>query len=75
MTRAALERTLGKLVLDAGFRDAFFRDPLVVSRALGLELTEDERDALWRIPPGALVAFRRYLEGKWASGWSEDLAS
>ena len=75
MSRAALERTLGRLVLDAGFRDAFFRDPPAVSRALALELTEGERDALARIPPGALMAFRRYLDGKFASDWLEDIAS
>jgi hypothetical protein len=30
-----------------------------------IELTECERDALAHIRPGALAAFRRYLDGKW----------
>jgi hypothetical protein len=75
MSRAALERTLGKLVMDANFREAFFRDPVVASRALGIELTESECSPLARIPPGAFMAFRRYLDGKWASGWLKDIAS
>jgi len=52
------------------------RGPAVVmSRALGIELTESECSALARIPPGAFMAFRRYLDGKWASGLLEDIAS
>lgn len=75
MSQAALERALGKLVMDASFRDAFFRDPELVRRTSDIELTEDQRDALVRIPRGAFVAFRRYLDGKWASGSREDIAS
>ncbi len=62
---SAMERALGKLVLDATFRDAFFSDPVVAARVANLELTEREREALARIRPGALAAFRRYLEAKW----------
>ena len=61
----AMERALGKLVLDASFREAFFSDPVAATRAASIELTERERDALARIRPGALAAFRRYLEAKW----------
>jgi hypothetical protein len=64
MSRQAMEQTLGKLVMDVGFREAFFRDPLAASRAAGIHLTEDERRVLARIRPGALAAFQRYLEGK-----------
>lgn len=62
---SAMERALGKLVLDATFRDAFFSDPVVAARVANLELTEREREALARIRPGALAAFRRYLDAKW----------
>jgi len=65
---SAMERALGKLVLDASFRDAFFSDPAVATRAANIELTEREREALARIRPGALAAFRRYLEAKWTLG-------
>jgi len=63
-----MERALGKLVLDATFRDAFFSDPVVAARVANLELTEREREALARIRPGALAAFRRYLDAKWTLG-------
>ena len=66
--RPAMERALGKLVLDDCFREDFFRDPVVASLTAQLELTEREREALARIRPGALAAFRRYLDSKWTWG-------
>jgi hypothetical protein len=63
----AVERALGKLVLDARFRYAFFSDPVVASRAANIELSERERDALVCIRPGALAAFRQYLDAKWTA--------
>jgi hypothetical protein len=63
----AMERALGKLVLDAGFRYAFFTDPEAATRAVNIQLSERERDALVCIPPGALAAFRRYLDAKWTA--------
>jgi hypothetical protein len=71
MSRPAMERTLGKLVMDARFRDAFFHDPVEASRSADIELTKRERDALARIRPGALAAFRRYLDAKWTFGVDE----
>jgi hypothetical protein len=59
-----MEQSLGKLTMDAAFRDAFFRDPLAASLAAGIQLTDQERNALGRIAPGALAAFRRYLDEK-----------
>ncbi len=59
-----MEQALGKLVIDGGFRDAFFRDPAVASEAAGIPLTDRERRALTRIRPGALAAFKRYLDSK-----------
>src|SRR6266850_3693436 len=51
MSRQAMEQALGKLVMDVGFRDAFFRDPTVASLAAGIQLTDEERRALERIRP------------------------
>ena len=60
----AMEQALGKLVMDGGFRDAFFTNPAVASEAVGIPLTDRERNALARIRPGALAAFQRYLDAK-----------
>ena len=64
MNQKAMEQALGKLVMDSGFRNAFFRDPPAASEAAGLALTDDEWRALTRIRPGALAAFERYLHAK-----------
>ena len=71
MNQRAIEQALGKLVIDGGFREAFFRDPAVASEAAGIPLTDRERSALTRIRPGAFAAFQRYLETKrlnWPEG-------
>jgi hypothetical protein len=64
MNQQAMERALGKLVMDRGFRDAFFRDPSAATEAAGIRLTDHEWSALTRIRPGALAAFERYLHSK-----------
>jgi hypothetical protein len=71
MNQHAMEQALGELVMDSGFRDAFFRDPAVASEAAGIPLTDREWSALTRIRPGALAAFERYLDAKrldWQEG-------
>jgi hypothetical protein len=64
MSQSAVELTLGKLLMDARFRDAFFEDPAATSNVAELDLTESELDGLRRIRPGAFAAFRKYLDGK-----------
>jgi hypothetical protein len=64
MSRHATDLALGKLTMDAWFRDALFRDPMATSRVAGMQLTDQERGTLGRIRPGALAAFQRYLDGK-----------
>jgi hypothetical protein len=64
MNYQAMERALGKLVMDSEFRDAFFRDPSAATEAADLPLTDHEWSALTRIRPGALAAFERYLHAK-----------
>ena len=60
----AMEPAWGQLVLDGGFRDAFFRDPLEASVAAGIALTDGERNALTGIRAGAFAAFQRYLDAR-----------
>jgi len=47
--QGAMDRALGKPVMDGGFRDACFRDPAQASDAAGIALIDDERNALTRI--------------------------
>lgn len=68
MNRHAMEQALGKLVMDVGFRDAFFSNPAVASETAGIALTDRERNALMRIRPGAFAAFQRYLNAKGVAG-------
>ena len=75
MHQPAMEQALGKLVIDGEFRDAFFRDPAVASEAAGIRLTDHERVELTRIRPGALAAFKRYLDAKRLGAWSERRSS
>ena len=70
MNRQAMERALGQLVMDSGFRDGFFRDPAIASEAAGIPLTDEEWRALTRIRPGALATFERYPHAK-RLGWHE----
>ena len=56
MSQRAVERTLGKLVTDEGFRDEFFAHPETASIRAGLDLAREELDALSRIPRWALAA-------------------
>jgi hypothetical protein len=55
MSQRAVERVVGKLVTDEGFRDQFFADPEWASLRIGAELSPDELDALARISPDALT--------------------
>jgi hypothetical protein len=56
MSQRAVERVVGKLVTDEGFRNQFFADPEGASVRVGAELSPDELDALTRIPPDALTS-------------------
>jgi hypothetical protein len=75
MSRQAMEQALGKLVMDGGFRDAFFADSITATLAAGIQLTDRERSELERIRPGALAAFPRYLAGKQIDGRPERLSA
>jgi hypothetical protein len=64
MSQRVVERAVGKLVTDEGFRNAFFRDPKVASLQAGLELSAEELDALARIPRPALAALSARLDDR-----------
>jgi len=55
VSQRGVERTVGKLVTDQGFREEFFRNPAAASLHIGVELTREETDALLRVPVPALV--------------------
>jgi putative modified peptide len=54
MSQAAVEKALGKLITDEGFRRRFSKDPAAACFAAGLELSPAELDALSRIPGKAI---------------------
>jgi len=64
MSQRVVERAVGKLVTDEGFRDAFFRDPKTASLRAGLDLTTEELDALSHIPRPALAALNARLDDR-----------
>lgn len=64
MSQRIVERAVGKLVTDEGFRDTFFRDPKAASLQAGLELSPEELDALSRIPRAALAALCARLDDR-----------
>jgi hypothetical protein len=64
MSQRGVERTLGRLVTDQGFRQVFFEDPAAASLRIGADLTRDEIDALLRVPLAALSEFSVRLDDR-----------
>lgn len=64
MSQRSVERTLGRLVTDPGFREAFFRNPIEAGLRIGADLTREEIDALLRVPLAALAAFSLRLDDR-----------
>ena len=64
MSQRVVERAVGKLVTDEGFRDSFFRNPQGATLQAGLELSPEELDALSRIPRAALAALSARLDDR-----------
>jgi len=64
MSQRGVERTLGKMVTDPGFREQFLREPAAATLAIGVELTPEETAALLRIPPRALVELSTRLDDR-----------
>ena len=64
MSQRDVERSLGRLLTDEGFRDNFFRDPGQACLALGIQLTPHEVEALLRVPRPALVSLGARLDDR-----------
>ena len=65
MSQAHVERVIGRLVTDDGFRREFVRDPVAAlrgMRACGVELTDIESRALAGLDPGRLARFAETLD-------------
>jgi hypothetical protein len=64
MSQGAVERAVGKLITDEGFRDAFYRNPDAAILASGLDLTRQELVALLRIPREVVARFCARLDDR-----------
>ncbi len=64
MSQRDVERSLGRLLTDEGFRDNFFRDPVQACLALGIQLTPHEVEALLRVPRPALASLGARLDDR-----------
>jgi hypothetical protein len=64
MSQRDVERTLGRLLTDQGFRDLFFVDPGRACMTLGLQLAAHEVEALLRVPGPALAQLAGRLDDR-----------
>ena len=64
MSQRDVERTLGRLLTDTGFRRDFFRDPARACLGLGVHLAAHELDALLQVPPLRLAGLARELDAR-----------
>ena len=64
MSQRDVERTLGRLLTDAGFRRDFFRSPARACLELGVQLTPHEVEALLRVPPRRLATLAGQLDDR-----------
>jgi len=64
MSQRDVERTLGRLLTDTGFRRHFFRNPTRACLELGVQLTAHEVEALLRLPPRRLAGLADHLDDR-----------
>jgi hypothetical protein len=73
MSQRDVERTLGRLLTDAGFRRDFFRDPGRTCLQVGIQLAVHEIDALLRVPARALASLAGQLDNRICRFHIEDI--
>jgi hypothetical protein len=64
MSQRDVERTLGRLLTDPGFRRRFFRNPARACLEFGLQLAAHEVEALLRVPPRRLTSLAEQLDDR-----------
>ncbi len=64
MSQRDVERTLGRLLTDDGFRQDFFLNPAGACLALGVHLAPQELDALLRVSRTQLASFAAELDDR-----------
>ena len=64
MSQRDVERTLGRLLTDAGFRRDFSRNPVRACLVLGLQLAAHEMEALVLVPPRHLASLAGQLDDR-----------
>lgn len=64
MSQRDVERALGRLLTDEGFRQEFYHDPPRACVALGIQLTEEELAALVATPRSALANLGSRLDDR-----------
>jgi hypothetical protein len=64
MSQRDVERTLGRLLTDAGFRRDFFRNPARACLEFGLQLVAHELEALLRVPRRPLARLAGQLDDR-----------
>ncbi len=64
MSQRDVERTLGRLLTDDGFRQEFFLNPPRACLTLGVHLTPHELEALLRVPRPQLASFAADLDDR-----------
>jgi len=64
MSQRDVERTLGRLLTDEGFREEFFLDPARSCLMLGIQLAPHEVEALLRVPRSMLAALGARLDDR-----------
>ena len=64
MSQRDVERTLGRLLTDQGFRNGFFFDPAHACLQVGIQLTSREFEALFRVPRSMLATLGARLDDR-----------
>jgi hypothetical protein len=64
MSQRDVERALGRLVTDEGFREEFFGNSESAVLHAGLDLSREELDALTRTPRTAVAALGARIDGR-----------